>query len=87
MRTYCIELYSVLCSDLNGKEMQTRGDICIRIADFTLLYNRNQHSTVKQLYSNKSKKKKKKQNKTDKYWIDQGSIFCANLYQVEERGK
>ena len=27
------ELYSVLCGDLNGKEIQKRGDICIRIAD------------------------------------------------------
>ena len=59
MRTYCIELNSVFCGDLNGKEMQTRGDICVHIADFTLLYNRYQHSTVKQLYSNKSKKKPK----------------------------
>ena len=24
---------SVLCGDLNGKEIQKRGDICIRIAD------------------------------------------------------
>ena len=30
MRTYCIvqELYSMLCGNLNGKEIQ-RGDICI----------------------------------------------------------
>ena len=27
------ELYSVLCGDLNGKEIQKRGDICIHIAD------------------------------------------------------
>ena len=27
------ELYSVLCGDLNGKEIQKGGDICIRIAD------------------------------------------------------
>ena len=35
MRIYCIaqELYSVLYSDLNGKEIQIRGDICIHIAD------------------------------------------------------
>lgn len=26
-------LYSVLCGDLNGKEMQNRGDICVCIAD------------------------------------------------------
>ena len=37
MRTYSTaqhrELYSVLCGDLNGKEIQKRGDICIRITD------------------------------------------------------
>ena len=27
------ELYSMLCGDLNGKEIQKRGDICILIAD------------------------------------------------------
>ena len=27
------EFYSMLCSDLNGKEIQKRGDVCIRIAD------------------------------------------------------
>ena len=27
------ELYSVLCGDLNGKEIQKRGDVCIQIAD------------------------------------------------------
>lgn len=35
MRTYCRaqELYSVLCGDPNGKEIQKRGDLCIRTAD------------------------------------------------------
>ena len=38
MRTYCIaqetQLNSAqLCGDLNGKEIQKREDICIRIAD------------------------------------------------------
>ena len=35
MRTYCIAqgILLVLCSDLNGKEIQKRGDICIGIAD------------------------------------------------------
>ena len=35
MRTYCIAkgtLYSVLCSNLNGKEIQKKEDICIHIA-------------------------------------------------------
>ena len=27
------ELYSVLCGDLNGKEIQRRGDICVGVAD------------------------------------------------------
>ena len=27
------EFYSVLCGDLNGKEIQKRGDMCMRIAD------------------------------------------------------
>ena len=27
------ELYSVLCGNLNGKEIQKRGDICMHIAD------------------------------------------------------
>ena len=27
------ELYSVLCGDLDGKEIQKRGDTCIHIAD------------------------------------------------------
>ena len=35
MRTYYIaqELYAVLCGDLNGKEIQKRGGICVHIAD------------------------------------------------------
>ena len=36
MRTDCIAqgtLYSVLCGDLNEKEIQKGGDICIYIAD------------------------------------------------------
>ena len=35
MRTYYIHrgLYSMLCGDLNGKEVQKGGDICICMAD------------------------------------------------------
>ena len=35
MTTYSIAqgLYSKLCGDLNGKEIQKRGDICIHTAD------------------------------------------------------
>ena len=29
----CRELDSMLCGDLDGKEIQKRGDICIQIAD------------------------------------------------------
>ena len=36
MRPYCIAqgtLYLMLCSDLNGKEIQKTGDVCKYIAD------------------------------------------------------
>ena len=36
MRTYYIAqetLYSLLCGDLNGKEIQKSGDKCIHVAD------------------------------------------------------
>ena len=52
MRNYCIarKLSSILCGDLNGKEIQKRGDIanslcCTVETNITLL---------KQLYSNKN---------------------------------
>ena len=58
---------SVPCRDLNGKEIQKRGDIyiyiyiymcvCVCIADS--LYSRNLPNTVKQLYSNKNWFKKR----------------------------
>ena len=56
MRTYYIvqgTLYSVLCGDLNGKEIPKRVAMCICITDS------NQHNIVKQLNSNKKKKKKR----------------------------
>ena len=34
------DLYSVLCGDPNGKEVQKR-DICTRVADFTVLHSRD----------------------------------------------
>ena len=46
------ELYSALCGDLNGKEIQKRGDLCTHLADS--LYSRDLHNIVKQLYSNKN---------------------------------
>ena len=53
MRTYYIaqELYSVLYGDLNGKEIQKRGDMCICIAD-SLCCTVEIYNIVKQLYSN-----------------------------------
>ena len=50
------ELYSTLCGDLNGKETPKRGYM-YTYSSFAVLYSRNQHNTVKQLYSNTTKKK------------------------------
>ena len=48
------ELYSVLCSDVTGKEIQKkRGYMCV-YSWSTLLYSRNRHNIVKQLYTNKN---------------------------------
>ena len=44
-----MELYSRLYGDLNGKEIQKRGNTCICITDFTLLYSKNLYNIVKQL--------------------------------------
>ena len=35
MGTYCIarELCSMLCADLNGEEIQKRGDLCIHMTE------------------------------------------------------
>ena len=43
----------MLCVDLNGKEVQKRGDINIRIAD-SLCYTVETNSIVKQIYSDKN---------------------------------
>ena len=44
-------LYStVRCGDLNGKEIQKRGDICIHIAASLCCTAEAKHSIVKQLY-------------------------------------
>ena len=50
------ELYSVLCGDLNRKEIQKRGDICICIADSLCCTVEN--NIIKQLYSNKNLKRR-----------------------------
>ena len=39
------ELYSVLCGDLNGKEIQKGGDTCISIAD-SLCYTAETNTTL-----------------------------------------
>ena len=44
------EPYSVLCGYLNEKEIQKRGSM-YTYSWFILLYSKNWHSTVKQLYS------------------------------------
>ena len=56
MRTYCIarELYSVLCGDLNEKEIQKRGDIHIYIANSLCRTGETNTTLLKQLYSNKN---------------------------------
>ena len=46
------ELYSVLCGDLNGKEIQKWWEICIHVADL-LCCTVETNNIVKQLYSNK----------------------------------
>ena len=46
----------MLCDDLEGGTgvgVQEGGDICILKSWFTLLYSRNEHNIVKQLYANK----------------------------------
>ena len=45
----------MLCGDLNGKEIQKRGDRYMYTNGWcTLLYSRNEHDIVKQLYANKN---------------------------------
>ena len=48
MKTYCSheELYSVLCSDLNGKEIKKRGDKSKHIADSLCYTAETQHCKV-----------------------------------------
>ena len=48
----------MLCGILNGKEIQ-KGGYLYTYNCFTLLYGRNEHRTIKQLYSNKINLKNK----------------------------
>ena len=76
---------SVLCDHLEGwdreggRETQEGGDTGYMYAYgwFTLLYNRNQHSIVKQLYPNKDVLKKKKRNNISL------ALLCLFLEQNE----
>ena len=47
------ELYSKVCGDLNGKEIQKRGNMCIHIAD-SLCCRAETNNIVKQIHSNKN---------------------------------
>ena len=46
-------LFSTLCGDLNGKEIQKTGDICIGTAD-SFCYTMETDKTPKKLCSNKT---------------------------------
>ena len=62
---YCITqgtLLNALC-DLNGKEIQKEGEICIRIVDSLCCTIETNINIVKQLHSNKKKIKKKNKEK------------------------
>ena len=74
------ELKLGLCDNLEGwdgvgggREFQEGGDICTPMADFMLLYGRNQHNNVKQLSSNK-KFKTKKNCLFQRIFLTQGSL-------------
>ena len=63
MRTYCTaqEPYSVLCGDLNEKEIQKGGDICIHIADslcYTLEISTTLQTTILQFFKKKNSSEK-----------------------------
>ena len=45
MRTDCVTQGTLLCGDLNEKEIQERGDICICIAD-SLCYTAETNTTL-----------------------------------------
>ena len=50
MRTYYPAEGSVLCGDLNGREIQKRGDMCIQTADhFAAEEKRAQHCKATRL--------------------------------------
>ena len=71
MRTYCIAqgpLYSVLCGDPNGKEIQKRGDICIHITN-SLCCTVETNTVKKRLYFSEKLSLKKMSSLSEKYLV------------------
>ena len=86
MRKYCIvdkheELYSILCGDLNVKEIQGRGNIGICVAD--LVWCIAETNTI--LLSNYIPIKKKKRCETiKKMVVDKFHILCIlQLFTIQ----
>ena len=85
MRNYCIvdkhkELYSILCSDLNVKEIQGRGNIDIRVAD--LVWCIAETNTI--LLSNYIPIKKKRCETIKKMVVDKFHILCIlQLFTIQ----
>ena len=85
MRNYCIvdkhkELYSILCSDLNVKEIQGRGNIDIRVAD--LVWCIAETNTL--LLSNYIPIKKKRCETIKKMVVDKFHILCIlQLFTIQ----
>ena len=52
-------IHSIFCDNLSGKQIWKRMDVCMCIKWITLLYSRNYHNTVNQVYLNKTLKIKK----------------------------
>ena len=72
------ELYPIFCDGWwsCGKRIWKRMDVCM-YNWFTLLYSRNYHNTVNQLYFNKSEKKSK--NKWIKDLNEEFLLWCSGL--------
>lgn len=77
---YCImqgTLLNALC-DLNGKEIQKEGEICIRTVDSLCCTIEANINIVKQLHSNKKKKERKRTAKK----LFAGSGIAATILQL-----
>ena len=73
--------YSGLCGDQNWKEIQKRGDICIRKAD-SLCHTAETNTNVKQLYANKINLKKQQQNTE---CLTQATVFSTSFRRLSRR--